>query len=85
MCAFASSADLERQPVPLLWQLRTSRRQKTLLTIIFAMASLYVMLRFSIVGSDCLPSVCFVSIVRLCLWSQGDSVDVTCESAVVDR
>ena len=33
--------DLRLQPVPLLWQLRTSIRQKCVLTIIFTMAGLY--------------------------------------------
>ncbi|MDI1486527.1 MAG: hypothetical protein OHK93_005758 [Ramalina farinacea] len=54
-------------PIPLLWQLRTTIQQRTVLTAIFLSAG----------------SVCVVSIVRLVVFSKVDMEDVTWDSSAV--
>lgn len=77
---------LTKQPVPLLWRLSTSTRQKTILTGIFLTAGLYVVVtenyRLRLADHH---SVCAVSIVRLVIFSQADPTDVTCTGSIAFR
>ena len=71
------------QPIPLLWRLRTTRKQQIILTALFTLAGLYIHLNKQDrheQSADFGSSVVLVSIIWVVVVSRLEQTDVTCKS-----
>ena len=70
-----------QQPIPLLFRLRTNRKQQIVLTALFTLAGLYVSAQDLVARLlvDIKSSVVLVSIIWVIVLSRLEQKDVTCK------